>query len=130
MAAGYQYFDTYFRICAELLKPQGMMLLQAIVIPDQRYDRYKRSVDFIQRYIFPGGCLPSIGAICRSLGQATDFRLFHLEDITPHYTETLAYWRRNFLANLDQVRSWDFPRNLSAPGGFTSATAKAGSANA
>jgi cyclopropane-fatty-acyl-phospholipid synthase len=107
-AVGYQYFDIYFRVCSELLKPQGMMLLQAIVIPDQKYDRYKRSVDFIQRYIFPGGCLPSIAAICRSLGRVTDFRLFHLEDITPHYAETLAYWRRQFLANLDQVKKLGF----------------------
>ena len=82
-AVGHQYFDTYFRVCSERLKPHGMMLLQAIVIPDQRYDRYRRSVDFIQRYIFPGGCLPSVGAICHSIGRKTDFRLFHLEDITP-----------------------------------------------
>ena len=84
------------------------MLLQAIVIPDQRYDRYRRSVDFIQRYIFPGGCLPSVGAICHSVGRTTDFRLFHLEDITPHYAETLALWRQRFRANLDQVRGLGF----------------------
>jgi len=107
-AVGYQYFDTYFRVCSELLKPDGMMLLQAIVIPDQRFDRYKRSVDFIQHYIFPGGCLPSIGVICRSVGRATDFRLFHLEDITSHYAETLSCWRRQFQANLDQVRKLGF----------------------
>ena len=107
-AVGHQYFDTYFRVCSERLKPHGMMLLQAIVIPDQRYDRYRRSVDFIQRYIFPGGCLPSVGAICQSLGRATDFRLFHLEDITPHYAETLALWRQRFHANLDQVRDLGF----------------------
>jgi cyclopropane-fatty-acyl-phospholipid synthase len=107
-AVGHQYFDTYFRVCSERLKPQGIMLLQAIVIPDQKYDRYRRSVDFIQRYIFPGGCLPSVGAICQSIGRATDFRLFHLEDITPHYAETLAHWRRHFLANLDRVRHLGF----------------------
>ena len=107
-AVGHQYFDTYFRVCSERLKPHGMMLLQAIVIPDQRYDRYRRSVDFIQRYIFPGGCLPSVGAICHSLGRTTDFRLFHLEDITPHYAETLALWRQRFRANLDQVRGLGF----------------------
>jgi cyclopropane-fatty-acyl-phospholipid synthase len=117
-AVGHEYFDTYFRVCSDRLKPDGMMLLQAIVIPDQRYDRYRRSADFIQRYIFPGGCLPSIGAICRSLGRATDLRLFHLEDITPHYAETLAQWRQRFGANLDRIgklgfsedflRTWEF----------------------
>ena len=107
-AVGYQYFDTYFRVCSERLKPHGMMLLQAIVIPDQRFDRYRRSVDFIQRYIFPGGCLPSVGAICQSLGRFTDCQLSHLEDITPHYAETLAVWRQRFRANLDQVRNLGF----------------------
>jgi cyclopropane-fatty-acyl-phospholipid synthase len=107
-AVGHEYFDTFFHVCSERLKPHGMMLLQAIVIPDQRYDRYRRSVDFIQRYIFPGGCLPSIGAISRSVGRATDFRLTHLEDITPHYAETLAFWRQRFRANLDQVRDLGF----------------------
>jgi len=107
-AVGHQYFDTFFRVCSERLKPHGMMLLQAIVIPDQRYERYRRSVDFIQRYIFPGGCLPSIGAICQSLGRATDLRISHLEDITPHYAQTLAQWRQRFLANADQVRRLGF----------------------
>ena len=74
-AVGHEYLDTYFRTCSDRLKPHGMMLLQAIVIPDQRYDQYRRSADFIQRYVFPGGCLPSIGAICRSLGRVTDLLL-------------------------------------------------------
>lgn len=107
-AVGHQYFDTYFRSCSQRLKPHGMMLLQAIVIPDQRYDRYRRSADFIQRYIFPGGCLPSPGAICRSLGRVTDLQLFHLEDLTAHYAETLAHWRHRFRANLDYVRRLGF----------------------
>jgi cyclopropane-fatty-acyl-phospholipid synthase len=107
-AVGHQYFDTFFRVCSERLKPQGMMLLQAIVIPDQPYESYRRSVNFIQRYIFPGGCLPSIGAISHSVGRATDFRLTHLEDITPHYAETLALWRQRFHANLDRVRGLGF----------------------
>ncbi len=107
-AVGHEYLDTYFRVCSDRLKPDGTMLLQAIVIPDQRYDRYRRSADFIQRYIFPGGCLPSIGAICRSLGRVTDLRLFHLEDITPHYAETLAEWRRRFTANRQRIAELGF----------------------
>jgi cyclopropane-fatty-acyl-phospholipid synthase len=107
-AVGHQYFDTFFRVCSDRLKPHGMMLFQAIVIPDQRYDRYLQSVDFIQRYIFPGGCLPSIGAICSSLGRKTDLRIVHLEDIASHYSETLAHWRQRFRANLDQVRKLGF----------------------
>ena len=107
-AVGYQYFDTYFRVCSERLKPHGMMLLQAIVIPDQRYAAYRRAADFIQCYIFPGGCLPSPGAICRSLGRVTDLQVYHLEDLTWHYAETLAHWRQRFRANLEQVRRLGF----------------------
>jgi cyclopropane-fatty-acyl-phospholipid synthase len=107
-AVGYQYFDTYFAKCSRLLKPEGRMLLQAIVFPDQQYERYRRSVDFIQKYIFPGGCLPSVGEICRSIGRASDFRLSHLEDITPHYAETLAHWRQRFRTESDRIRNLGF----------------------
>jgi len=88
-----------------LLKPDGMMLLQAITIPDQRFDRYRRSVDFTQRYVFPGGCLPSLGTICRSLGRVTDMMPVHLEDFTAHYAQTLEHWLRRFHANIDKVRA-------------------------
>lgn len=107
-AVGYQYFDSYFAKCSHLLKPGGRMLLQAIIFPDQEYERYRRSVDFIQKYIFPGGCLPSVGEICRSIGRASGFRFFHLEDITPHYAETLAHWRQRFLSKIEQIRELGF----------------------
>ena len=107
-AVGHEYFDAYFKACSELLKPDGMMLLQAITIPNQRFDRYRRSVDFIQRYVFPGGCLPSLGAICGALGRVTDMRPVHLEDITAHYAQTLSHWRRRFNENIDNVRELGF----------------------
>jgi len=107
-AVGYEYFDAYFKACSDLLKPDGMMLLQAITIPDQRFDQYRRSVDFIQRYVFPGGCLPSLGTICGSLGRVTDMRPVDLEDLTVHYAPTLAHWRRRFSANIDKVRALGF----------------------
>ena len=87
-------------------------VIQAIVIADRQYARYRRSVDFVQRHIFPGGCLPSPGAICRSLGRATDLQVFHLEDITAHYAETLAHWRQRFRANLEHVRRLGFPEEF------------------
>lgn len=104
-AVGHAFFDTYFQCCSRLLKPHGMMLLQSITIADQRYEQAARSVDFIQRYIFPGGCLPSVTAIGNSLTRVTDLRLFHLEDITPHYATTLNLWRQRFFANLSQIRA-------------------------
>ena len=111
-ALGHEYFDTYFRACCNLLKPDGQMLLQAITIADQQYETYRRGVDFIQRYVFPGGLLPSVEAICRPVARATDFRLFHLEDITPHYAETLRHWRERFHANLDEIRRMGLPEEL------------------
>ena len=72
------------------------MLLQAIVMPEQRFSQYLRSVDFIQRYIFPGGCLPSIASILNSAGRVSDLRLVHSEDFAPHYAETLRRWRNAF----------------------------------
>ncbi len=104
-AIGHRYFDTYFAQCSRLLKPQGAMLLQAITIADQRYESAKRSVDFIQRYIFPGSCLPSVSALSASIARASDMRVFHLEDIGPHYARTLHEWRRNLLANLPAIRA-------------------------
>jgi cyclopropane-fatty-acyl-phospholipid synthase len=104
-AVGHQFFDAYFKSCSDLLKPEGMMLLQAITIPDNQFESAKTRVDFIKRYIFPGSCIPSVAAICASLARVTDLRLFHLEDITPHYARTLHEWRRGLLANLDRVRA-------------------------
>jgi cyclopropane-fatty-acyl-phospholipid synthase len=117
-AVGHSFYDTYFGACSRLLKPDGMMLLQAITITDQEYERAKRELDFIKRYIFPGSTIPSVTAICQSLTRATDLRLFHLEDITSHYATTLRRWRERFLARRDKVlslgyseafiRAWDF----------------------
>jgi len=104
-AIGHQYYDTYFAKCSELLAPHGAMLLQAITIADQRYERARRSVDFIQRYIFPGSCIPSVAALSTAIARASDLRLFHLDDIGPHYATTLAHWRQNLRANLARVRS-------------------------
>ena len=111
-AVGHHYYDTYFRQCSELLKPEGAMLLQAITIADQQYEVAKNSVDFIQRYIFPGSCIPSVTAISDSLARVTDLRLTHLEDIGPHYATTLHLWHDNFNAQLDAVRALGYPETF------------------
>ena len=107
-AVGHQFLNAFFRSCSDLLKEDGMMALQAITIPDQVFDRHKRSVDFIKRYIFPGSCIPSVEAICRAVAEVTDLRLFHLEDITPHYARTLRTWRERFFHRLPEVRDQGF----------------------
>jgi cyclopropane-fatty-acyl-phospholipid synthase len=111
-AVGEKYLDTYFEKCSNLLKPNGMMLLQSITIPDHRYDGYRCSMDFIQRYIFPGGFLPAHSAIGQSLRRKTDFRLFHLEDLGHHYAETLLRWRENFWSNTDEVKGLGFDEHF------------------
>jgi cyclopropane-fatty-acyl-phospholipid synthase len=104
-AVGHQYLETFFRCCAGRLKPDGMMLLQAITIADRAYERQKKSVDFIKRYIFPGSSIPSIAAISRSVAKGTDLKIDHLEDITPHYAKTLRTWRHRFSMNIDAIRA-------------------------
>ena len=104
-AIGHQYLATYFSKCSQLLKPNGMMLLQAITIADQQYEAALREVDFIKRYIFPGGFLPSVATMTNSIAKATDMKLFHLEDIGPHYASTLRDWRQRFFSNLEQIKA-------------------------
>jgi cyclopropane-fatty-acyl-phospholipid synthase len=104
-AVGHAYLDTYFRKCSALLKPHGMMLLQAITIRDQLYEAALRSVDFIQRFIFPGSFIPCVAALCASIQRATDMKLYALEDIGPHYATTLRRWREAFSSRLPEVKA-------------------------
>lgn len=107
-AVGAKFLPTYFAKCSSLLRPEGSMAIQAITIPDHRFEGYRRSVDFIQRYIFPGGCLPSVGAISRAIGDQTDFRFHHSEDFAPHYALTLKHWRQRFWQSIAEVRQLGF----------------------
>ena len=104
-AVGHEYLPAYFSKCSELLASDGMMALQAITIPDQRYETYRKSTDFIQKHIFPGGCLPSLGAICGAVRDRTDLRISHLQDLAPHYARTLRRWRRRFEDRRERIRS-------------------------
>ena len=111
-AVGHHYLETFFRQCARLLKADGVMALQAITIADQKYEAHKRDVDFIKRYIFPGSTLTSVTALCQTATRTTDLRLFHLEDITPHYARTLREWRARFFSNLEKVRALGYPEQF------------------
>ena len=103
-AIGHQFMGTYFKKCSSLLKPDGMMLIQAITIADHRYKSALRSIDFIQRYIFPGSFIPSISAMTAAVARKTDMKLYQLDDIGPHYATTLRKWREQFFANIEQVK--------------------------
>lgn len=111
-AVGHQFYDTFFAQCSQLLKPQGMMLLQAITIADQRYQSAIKSVDFIQRYIFPGSCIPSSNAILNSLTNSTDLRIYDLHDIGASYAKTLAAWRSNMHKNLAKIEALCYPKRF------------------
>ena len=111
-AVGHRYYETFFKKCSELLKPEGMFAMQAITISDYAFDEYKNSVDFINRYIFPGGCIPSITALNLASARVTDMKLFNLEDITPHYARTLRNWRDKFFENIDEVKALGFPESF------------------
>ncbi|WP_409497884.1 class I SAM-dependent methyltransferase [Pseudomonas fragi] len=95
-AVGHHFLPSYFKQCSQLLKPHGLMLLQAITIREQRYEQAKSSVDFIQRYIFPGGALPSVQKMLEIVGKDTDMNLMHMEDFGLHYAKTLRLWHENF----------------------------------
>ncbi|HWG77970.1 MAG TPA: cyclopropane-fatty-acyl-phospholipid synthase family protein [Steroidobacteraceae bacterium] len=111
-AVGAQYLPAFFARCSQLLAPHGAMLLQAITLQDQLYAEAIASVDYIQRFIFPGSFIPSVSALLEAVRDATDLKLFHLEDIGPHYARTLALWRRNFFEHLDEVHRLGYPQSF------------------
>jgi len=104
-AVGHEYLETFFAKCGELLRDDGLMLLQAITIADRRYDDARKSVDFIRKHIFPGSCIPSVSALTGAAARASDLTLFHLEDIGPHYATTLRQWRENLLRSAAELRA-------------------------
>ncbi|MGM0450226.1 MAG: class I SAM-dependent methyltransferase [Pseudomonadota bacterium] len=104
-AVGPQFLGEYMETLSGLLKPDGLALIQAITLPDQRYERALKSVDFIQRYIFPGSFIPSLGAIMGAVRDHSDLVFAHAEDIGLHYARTLTHWRERFEANSDEIRS-------------------------
>ncbi len=102
-AVGPQFLDSYLSQISKLLKPDGLALIQAINMPEQRYKRALKNVDFIQRFIFPGSFIPSFGAILNSMRRESDLVLTHSEDFGFHYARTLRDWCDRFMANQDTL---------------------------
>jgi cyclopropane-fatty-acyl-phospholipid synthase len=111
-AVGHEYLPTYFGTCASLLRPEGAALIQAITMPDDRYEQYRHSTDFIQRYIFPGSCVPSRQAMGEAIASATDFTLADREEIGLHYATTLRAWRTRFFEQIERVRALGYPERF------------------
>lgn len=111
-AVGHQFLDSYVKKCSELLSPNGKFLIQAITIADQHYESALTEVDFIKKYIFPGGFLPSVTAISSAFTRASDFKIVHLEDIGQHYARTLRDWRTRFTDQLEEIKKQGYPETF------------------
>jgi len=117
-AVGHAYLPAFFAACERVLKPGGRMVLQAIVIPDERYEAYRRNPDWIQKHIFPGGMLPSLDILRKAAHASARLRITEVQDIGSHYVPTLRHWRRAFNAHSKELaemgfdeafrRKWDY----------------------
>jgi len=103
-AVGHEFLPEYFATCSTLIKEDGQMLIQGITMPDQRYKQYLKTSDFIQQFIFPGSCCPSLTAMVDAVTDASDLRVNHIEDIGPHYATTLRAWLINFMTKSDEIK--------------------------
>lgn len=124
-AIGEAELETYFRTCDRLLAPGGSVCVQVISIPDQRFERYRRTDDWIQEYIFPGSLLPSLEAMITAAKCASDLIVHHVEDIGINYAETLKRWRERFNANEDQVRACGYDERFIRTWNFYLASCEA-----
>src|SRR5690606_12351107 len=111
-AVGHEYFDAFFSKCGELLAPNGLVALQVITCPESRYESSLRTVDFIQKQIFPGGLLPSVGALMASAQRTTSFTMRDLFDMGNSYALTLEAWSETFEQRLEAVRALGFDETL------------------
>jgi len=107
-AVGHEFLPAFFKRCDELLKPDGLLVLQVITMPDDRYEEYLRGCDWIQRYIFPGAVVPSVSAISSAVNRSSGFLIEHLENIGTHYARTLKEWRDRFRRSVPLIEKLGF----------------------
>lgn len=107
-AVGHEYMEDFFHCCDSILRDNGLIVLQFISIPDERYDEYRKSSDFIKEYIFPGGCLPSLSRVTSAMAASSRLCVEQIENIGIHYYQTLRCWRRNFLEKQRKILSLGF----------------------
>ncbi|GJD12291.1 Tuberculostearic acid methyltransferase UfaA1 [Galdieria sulphuraria] len=107
-AVGHEYLGDYFAALERLLKPNGLVVLQVISVPEYRYEAYRSSSDFINKHIFPGSCCPSLTALCTAMSQHSSLMMSNVEDIGFHYAKTLATWRKRFFDNREKILQFGF----------------------
>lgn len=110
-AVGHANLGQFFAVCEKALKPEGMAVVQVITIADERYEAYRNTTDWIRRHIFPGGHLPSLGAMKSAIARDTELNLEKVLDIGPHYAPTLDCWRQNLLAAKERIMDLGFDEN-------------------
>lgn len=125
-AVGHRYLGTFFQTCDRLLKPAGKLVIQVITIPDQSYESYRRKSDWIKKYIFPGGHLPSVTALTQTVTRHTGLLMEQLEDIGINYARTLRDWRETFSRNVDKISALGFDEVFRRKWIYYLATCEAG----
>ncbi|PKN53194.1 MAG: SAM-dependent methyltransferase [Deltaproteobacteria bacterium HGW-Deltaproteobacteria-13] len=125
-AVGHRYLGPFFQCCDRLLKPGGLLVIQVITIPDQRYDLYCRETDWIQKHIFPGGHLPSVTVLSEAATKYSNFIMEKLENIGTHYATTLRDWREKYLLNIESISALGFDRVFQRKWEYYLATCEAG----
>lgn len=111
-AVGHKFLPVYFKKIDDLLRPQGKLFIQGITIPDELYDTYRSSSDWIRKYIFPGGHLPSLGIINDIISSTTSMSLDVCNNIGIDYAETLKAWRMRFEDKIKEVQSMGFDQEF------------------
>jgi len=111
-AVGARHYGTFFETCARLLEPGGALAMQAITIHDAHFERARKAVDFIQRHIFPGSCIPSVTALSQAASTSSDLRPVHMEDIGSHYVPTLRQWRDRLRSRRDEALAMGFDEDF------------------
>lgn len=107
-AVGHEHLPVFFKRCDEILRPNGLLVLQVISMVDQKYEQYRKSCDWIQKYIFPGSLLPSLTILTQTMTKASRFMVEHLENIGIHYAQTLREWNQRFQANWSDIEKLGF----------------------
>ncbi len=125
-AVGEAYWPAYFAALDRLLAPGGRAAIQAITMDHQRFLATRRSFSWIQKYIFPGGIIPSLQAIDETLAGHTTLRVTHQRDLRAHYARTLCLWRERFLGQWPRIRTQGFDETFRRMWEFYLAYSEAG----
>ena len=123
-AIGERQFGTYFETIDRLLEPGGLACVQTILIPDGRWERYRRSPDWIERYVFPGCLIPSLTALTRAMTKSSRLMVHEVDEIGQHYAETLRRWRMSFHAQIKAVRALGYDERFERTWTSTSPSAR------